>query len=238
MNKKKLIGFLTGGVAIALIAIVAIAADHMDAPNVTGEPSDIADLYAFESPENADNTTLIATLPIAAATNADDATFSEDVMIEFNIDNTGDFEEDLVIQATPRDGKMYFFGPYPPAQPGLSSSIDESANQNSVDISNSANVIVGENTGNGMSFYAGPRKDYFFFDFNQFNEVISGNAPNGFNQEADAVDAFAEANVLVIAVDVPNDMLGAPAVHVGNTLDGVSGLPDVYNIWVTSNRVQ
>ncbi len=36
--------------------------------------------------------------------------FEEDVLIEFNIDNTGDNVEDLVIQAIPRNGKMYFFG--------------------------------------------------------------------------------------------------------------------------------
>jgi hypothetical protein len=42
------------------------------------------------------------------------AAFNENVMIEINIDNTGDNVEDLVIQAIKKDDKMYFFGPYAP----------------------------------------------------------------------------------------------------------------------------
>jgi hypothetical protein len=42
--------------------------------------------------------------------NATAAAFNENVMIEINIDNTGDNVEDLVIQAIKKDDKMYFFG--------------------------------------------------------------------------------------------------------------------------------
>merc|ERR1711879_390115 len=79
------------------------------------------------------------------------ATFDEDVMIEFNIDNTGDFKEDLVIQAVKRGDSMYFFGPVQPAQQGLSSTVATFAQRNSVKIS-----AVGETdvaTNNGMTFF-------------------------------------------------------------------------------------
>lgn len=49
------------------------------------------------------------------------ASFDENVMVEFNIDTNNDNVEDLVIQAIPRDGKMYFFGPYAPSSTGLNS---------------------------------------------------------------------------------------------------------------------
>ena len=47
------------------------------------------------------------------------ASFDENVMVEFNIDTNNDNVEDLVIQAIPRDGKMYFFGPYAPSSTGF-----------------------------------------------------------------------------------------------------------------------
>jgi hypothetical protein len=57
--------------------------------------------------------------------NATAAAFNENVMIEINIDNTGDNVEDLVIQAIKKDDKMYFFGA--PGTTGTSSTIKTSA---------------------------------------------------------------------------------------------------------------
>merc|ERR1711879_862114 len=101
-----------GGLTLAAVATVFIAADHIDSPSVVNGGADIADLYAFEG-ENPDNTVFIATLPamtLPAGSPAID--FDESVLVEFNIDTTGDGVEDFVLQAIPRDGVMYFFGPY------------------------------------------------------------------------------------------------------------------------------
>jgi|GEM_PF-3682756 len=40
--------------------------------------------------------------------------FDETVLTEINIDVEGDLEEDLVMQAIPRGGRMYFLGPVAP----------------------------------------------------------------------------------------------------------------------------
>ena len=107
----KLFG-VVGGVLLASAAIFLTSADHIDAPGVASTSSDIADLYAFEG-DNPNNTVLIATVqgPLAPGDVTNNAAFDENVMIQFNIDNTGDFVEDLVIQAIKRGDSMYFFGP-------------------------------------------------------------------------------------------------------------------------------
>lgn len=236
MKKTNLFAAI-GGACVLALSIVFVAADHIDAPAVAGTTTDIADLYAFEG-DNPNNTVLIATLqgPLTPGTVTENAAFDEDVLIEFNIDNTGDFVEDLVIQAIKRGDSMYFFGPAQPAQTGLSSEVATFAGSTAVKISTTDDFQTATN--NGMNFFAGPRRDAFFFDFNQFNQVVSGAAaPDGFLPPGTADDFFDELNVLAIAVEVPNSMLGTAPPHVGE-LVGITGLPPSYNVWVSAKRKQ
>lgn len=126
-------------------------------------------------------------------------------MLEINIDTNDDNVEDLVIQAIPRDGKMYFFGPTAPSQTGLSSTVaSTAANSAVVDITNYGESAIIEEFG-GMKFFAGPRDDPFFFDFNQYTAIINGDA-GGFENPGD--DTFAGSNVLSVVVEVPKAMIG------------------------------
>ncbi|NND87694.1 MAG: DUF4331 family protein [Flavobacteriaceae bacterium] len=239
MKKTKLIAAF-GCMAIAIVSVFLIAADHVDATDVAGTKSDIADLYAFEG-DNPNNTVLIATLqgPLTPGEVTTNATFDENVLVEFNIDKDNDFVEDVVIQAIRRNDSMYFFGPYIPNETGLNSTINSSAMAGSVAISTSTNVET--STNNGMTFFAGPRRDAFFFDFERFNEVVSGAAaPDGFFPAGSATDFFANLNVLAIAVEVPNDLLGTPVTHIAEAAGLVPAgvLPAVYNVWVTTKRKQ
>ena len=209
---------------LALVAIVAcaasylIAADHIDAPAVTGTGSDITDVYAFESPANANNMVFVVNvqgLLAPAATAA--ASFDEEVMIEINIDNssTKDNMEDLVIQAAFDNGKVKVYGPAAPIQAGLTSTLLKSTPIETNISTYGADPSIGE--GNGIKVFAGPRDDPFFFDLNQFKAIIGGTATS-FNNPG--TDAFAGTNVLSLVVEVPKSMLGSGAV----------------NIWATSNR--
>ena len=117
---------------LALVAIVAcaasylIAADHIDAPAVTGTGSDITDVYAFQSPANANNMVFVVNVQGLLAPSATAAaSFDEEVMIEINIDNssTKDNMEDLVIQAAFDNGKVKVYGPAAPTQTGLTSTL-------------------------------------------------------------------------------------------------------------------
>ena len=238
MKKTKLFAAL-GGLAITGLSVFLIAADHIDSPSVANTTVDIADFYAFEG-DNPNNTVFVATLqgPLSPGGVTENATFDEDVLIEFNIDNTGDFVEDLVIQAIKRDSIMYFFGPAPVAgaESGLSSAVYSDQLSGQVEVSDVGETITASN--NGMSFFAGPRRDYFYFDFNRFNQVAAGAvAPEGFLPAGQSSDFFQELNVLSIVVEVPNSLLGDAPAHVGGAV-GINGLPNAYNVWVSAKRKQ
>ncbi|GGK20244.1 hypothetical protein GCM10007962_12950 [Yeosuana aromativorans] len=217
MKTTKII--LSAGV-LAIAGFFMIAADHIDAPAVQGGTSDITDFYAFQG-ENTDNLVFVANVQGLLSPGATgSAMFDENVMVEFNIDTTGDNVEDLVIQAIPRDGKMYFFGPTAPSQTGINSKVETMSNNESyVAITPyGSNAIVGSN--NGMKFFAGPRDDPFFMDFAQYSAIIGGMA-SSFNNPGS--DTFAGTNVMSIVVEVPKTMIGG------------SG---TINTWVESKRKQ
>ncbi|WP_179333061.1 DUF4331 family protein [Winogradskyella costae] len=217
MKKTKIL------IAAAILGIgtfVAIAADHIDAPAVQGGTSDITDFYAFRG-ENTSNLVLVANVQgLLTPGNTASASFDERVLLEFNIDTDGDNVEDLVIQATPRDGKMYFFGPTAPTSTGLNSTIvSTSANAGIVDITAYGETAIVEEFA-GMKLFAGPRDDPFFFDFNKYTEIIAGDA-TGFASPGD--DTFAGSNVLSVVVEVPKSMIGGTG---------------TINTWVESKRKQ
>ena len=243
MMKKTKIFAAIGGLSLLTLSIFLIAADHIDSPSVAGTKVDIADLYAFEG-DNPNNTVFIATLqgPLVPGTVTENAVFDPDVLIEFNIDNDGDFKEDLVIQAIRRDSMdaqfMYFFGPVEVDQgdTGLESNVYVNDNTGRVKISTTGETIT--SSSGGMTFFAGPRRDYFYFDFNRFNEVVGGTAaPDGFLPPGQASDFFENLNVLTIVVEVPNSLLGDAPSHVGGAV-GINGLPNAYNVWVSAKRKQ
>ncbi len=201
MKKMKLIIEVC---VIAVLGIIIFAADHIDAPTVSGGSSDITDFYAFQG-ENTSNLVFVANVqgllsPMASQT----AKFDENVLVEFNIDTNNDKVEDWVIQAIPRNGKMYFFGPFIPTTTGLNSTIPTNDSEFGVDITPyGSNAIVG--TKGEMKFFAGLRDDPFFMDFAQYGEIIGGRATSFNNPGA---DTFAGTNVLSIVVEVPKSMIG------------------------------
>jgi hypothetical protein len=205
MKFKKLTYSLLSLLAVG--SLIVFAADHIDAPAVSGTNVDITDYYAFQSPENNDNLVFVAnTQGLLSPSATGDANFNSNTMIQFNIDNSGDNIEDLVIQVIFADGKAYAYGPVQPSLTGLTSGVEfDAVNQISVDITpygSEANIA----SENGMKLFAGPRDDPFFMDFAQYNEIIAGNA-SGFNNPGD--DTFAGTNVMSVVVEVPKSALGS-----------------------------
>lgn len=201
MKKLKLI---LGGCALFALGLLLYAADHIDAPEVSGSSADITDFYAFQG-EDSNNIVFVANVKGLLSPSATASTnFDENVLVEFNIDTDGDAVEELVIQAIPRDGVMYFFGPFAPGATGLNSAISTSNASGSVAITSyGSNATIG--TGSGMQFFAGPRDDPFFMDFAQYGEIIGGNATS-FNNPGS--DTFAGTNVMSIVVEVPKTTIG------------------------------
>ncbi len=215
--------------ALVVAGIVLIAADHIDALSTTGQTADVTDFFAFEPTEGSDNTVFVVDLQTNVLPDLAYGEFDENVLTEINIDTNNDLVEDLVIQAIPRDGRMYFFGPVAPAQTGLNSTVMTDLPLGDVTISGATAVI--ETTADGVKLFAGPRQDPFFFDFFQFNAVIGGMAPGGFKPAGEAEDTFDGANTLSIVVELPNSMLGSTS---GTNALGL----EVYKTWVTTNVKQ
>jgi hypothetical protein len=212
MKRKFIIGSLLG---IAIVGGILYAADHIDAPAVTGPGStspgnDITDIYAFQSP--ADNSKMVFVLNTQgllspAATGA--AGFPSNVMYEFNIDNSGDNVEDLVIQCLVQNGKMRVYGPVAPGTPGLTSTVKTNGPVTEVAVTPyGAGSPSTATNGNGTRIFAGPRDDPFFFDLGRFKQIIAGTATS-FNNPG--TDSFAGTNVMSIVVEVPKNLLGSAA---------------------------
>jgi hypothetical protein len=200
MKRKKLLlaclvtaGLITGG--------IIYASDHIDSPTVAGTPNDITDLYVFQG-QNTNNLVFVANtqgLLSPAATGA--AKFDPNTLIQFSIDNNGDNVEDLVIQCkyNASNNRMEVYGPIKPSVTGTQSVI-EGPLMASVEVTPYGASSPNVNTQNGISVFAGPRDDPFFFDLNQYHAIIGGTATS-FNNPGS--DAFAGTNVLGVVVEVP-----------------------------------
>ena len=139
--------------------------------------------------------------PAASAT----ATFPANVMYEFNIDNTGDNVEDLVIQCLIQNGKMRVYGPVAVGTPGLTSTVKTSGPVTEVAVTAYGTSPVSTTNANGTRIFAGPRDDPFFFDLVRFKDILAG-TQTGFRSPG--VDSFAGTNVMSIVVEVPKTLLG------------------------------
>jgi Domain of unknown function (DUF4331) len=202
MKKTKIVLGLS---LVAITGLVFIAADHADAPAITGNANDITDVYAFQGQDTNNMVFVVNTQGLLTPSLTGAAAFNENVLIEVNIDNNGDNVEDLVIQAIRKGDSMYFFGPVAPGTTGITSTIKTNAEIGKVKISTygSAPIIKSED---GMKFFAGPRDDPFFFDLGQFKHIIAGEA-SSFNNPG--TDTFAGTNVLSTIIELPKSMLGS-----------------------------
>ena len=203
MKKKKML-FAVMATAGITVAGLVYAADHIDAPAVTNQSTDITDVYVFRG-QDVNNLVFVAnTQGLLAPTATGAAKFDDNTLIEFNIDNNNDNVEDLVIQGIYNNGMMKVYGPVKPSETGSRSRLEGSATAEVAVTAYGSVANIG--TGGGLKVFAGPRDDPFFFDLNQFKKIIAGTATS-FNNPGS--DAFAGTNVLSLVVEVPKTMLNA-----------------------------
>lgn len=227
MIKSKFFRMISLG-TLVFLAVILMAGDHNDAPSMQGTKADISSFYAFQA-SNPDNLVLIMNLQglIPPGNPTEQAEFDEQILMEFNIDLNNDLKEDVLIQAIKRRDSMYFFGPFQTSEAGLESMINTSV-MHKVKISTKEEVHITEET--GMKFFAGPREDPFFFDKNQFDLIMSGNATSGFTDPGN--DSFAGTNVLSIVVELPKSRLGMPVTNVNPFAPNTP----TYSMWVETKR--
>jgi hypothetical protein len=204
MKKTKII--VAAAVAVVIGGSILWAADHIDAPAVTHQTTDITDVYAFKGADAGSRVFVVNTQGLLdpAATAA--AKFDAGTLIEINIDNNNDNVEDLVIQAIYDGANMKFYGPVAPSATGSKSKLEGAVTATVAVTAYGASAPTIATGSNGIKVFAGPRDDPFFFDLNQFKKVIAGTATSFNNPGA---DSFAGTNVLSLVVEVPVALLNA-----------------------------
>ena len=206
MKRKNLM--LTTIVAIALITGgIIYAADHIDTPTVTNQPTDITDLYVFRGADPANLVFVANSQGLTSPANSAALKFDANTVLEFNIDKTGDNIEDLVIQCKydAASNKMKIYGPVAPSATGSKSKLEGNVTAE-VAVTTYGSPEVAVTGASGVKVFAGPRDDPFFFDLNRFKAILAGTS-SGFSNPG--TDAFAGTNVLSIVVEVPKSLIGA-----------------------------
>lgn len=207
MKRKKLLLSAFAVIALTTGGII-YAADHIDTPTVTGQSSDITDLYVFraQDPNNlvfVANTQGLMTPGVTAA-----GKFDENTVIEFNIDNNGDAIEDYVIQCKydAASNKMQVYGPIAPSEKGTRSKLEGSVTAD-VTVTPYGTAAITNTGASGIKVFAGPRDDPFFFDLDQYKKIIAGTATSFLPV---GVDKFAGTNVMSVVVEVPKSLISSP----------------------------
>lgn len=163
---------LLGGLVCALASTAPVrASDHADtAANFNRPGADMADVYIFPSPVNNNNVVLVMDVhPLIPAGQSGSVSFDPNVLYQFKIDTTGDYIEDLVIQArfsgSGASQRVLISGPYKPLTIGTSSIFARP-------YSTAGFINSTFSPTSGMTVFAGPRSDPFFFDLAQFFTVL------------------------------------------------------------------
>jgi hypothetical protein len=181
-------------VATACVAIGALstvrASDHLDGPRATADPqADLADVFAFTSPENPAHVVLAMTVaPFAAPS----ATFSSRVDYAFRVRRVSDTQPP-VVDTTALDVVCHFEDADGSTQGHVTCSTPDGASET---------VRVGDASGGGgsqssMRIFAGPRSDPAFFDRQGALATMATGRASFTGQ-----NAFAGANVLAIVVEL------------------------------------
>ncbi|HMC41811.1 MAG TPA: DUF4331 family protein [Acidimicrobiales bacterium] len=238
---------LTNGAAIALSALVMVvagapaiiyAADHLDAPAINGalqsprgrHDADIADTYAFRSPQHADRTVLaITTHPFLGAITTD-PTYGTDISYNIHLDAVAQPGDDETARRGRKDdqGKSDDEGRARQTLQVRFGRADEDGSQpytvTLIGGSDDDHEVLGHGRTNRVSeiedgrAFAGKVSDPFFFDLGAFNNTVqnrltqhilplnTGKPVNCATQGA--VDTFGAANTNAIVLEVPNELLG------------------------------
>ncbi len=209
---------LVVGVSAAQIG----AADHLDSPLVMADGrTDINDIYAFQSPENAGNTVLVMTVnPLAGV--ASPTAFHPTAGYTFNIDQDGDARADLTYRLQFRD------------RPDGSQRVTLYSKDN-----NGVNRLVTGLTGQTLTIPGGGKLTASLFDDPFFFDLVSFR--NGLTFcDGDEFDFFAGLNVSAIVLEVPSSWLGPSNIGVWAHTD-VGGLqidrmgrPAVNTVFISS----
>ncbi len=165
------------------------ASDHADtAENYNRSGADLADVFIFPSPTNPLNVVLAMDVhPLIPAGQGDKVSFDPGVLYQFKMDLSGDYVEDLVIQA-----RFSGVGPSQrvvisgPTRPYITGTTSVFANPSpTTGLINRPFSIPLPNKGGVMQVFAGARSDPFFFDLDRFFQILPDRATPGTGHQVD-----------------------------------------------------
>jgi hypothetical protein len=197
------------GLLSVAAALPATAADHREAPRISETPTaDLNDIYAFTVP--GDRLVLVLTVnPLSDRDFAGSYAFSRRVLYRFAIDNTGGpaFERRIDITFSP------------PTAPGVQTFRARFPGGTVIDgdvtpPSTPDDPVIVEDAASGISIFAGPRDDPFFFDAVGFNRFRASGDPEAFR----GIDSFADFNISAIVIELPFNLVSD-----GQDQIGISG---------------
>ena len=172
---------LTATTLLVMTSATAFAADHLDGPAVSNDPSaDINDLYAFVNPNDPNELILAMTvMPLAT----EQSQFSNVVDYQFNIQNTASGAAPTTIACRFRGKAVVCDGP------------------NDLHV---AGPVGRVNEGDGMRVFAGLRDDPFFFDLVAYLDTVATVTPQFTNP---GQDFFEGLNTLSVVIGVQSSWL-------------------------------
>ncbi|HXA29897.1 MAG TPA: DUF4331 family protein [Candidatus Angelobacter sp.] len=175
---------------------------------------DLTDLFVFASPGSPDRTVLIMDSdPFMAGKG-----FHPDAVHRFNIDNNGDSVADVAFSFTfsePKDGRQTATAYH---ATGSDAATREPRGEVLVEATPvGLDAMAMPVQAGRCRLFVGKRSDPFFADADGVLPWLVGGAVGSFQWTGK--DAFAGANILSIALEVPNDMLGpGPRIGVWETI--------------------
>jgi hypothetical protein len=218
--------------ATGLLARRSLASDHQDTADVELNPSmDMTDVYAFPGSSPDRIALVLNSWALLTPTEAQPGvtSFDDNLLYQFKVDNTGDAQEDQVIQVTFHgSGANQTVEVRGPMAPPVIGAMRNTVANISPTISGKVATVLG--SASGMQVFAGPRQDPFYIDLEQFFRIIPDRKPvtgplsmlpdtataGSFRAAGSAVDILGGSgsqpfNVLSIVIELPKSQLRGTA---------------------------
>ena len=213
------------GLAIVVLGAPALVygADHLDAPGKFQSPlgrhdADINDVYVFAA--DAGHTVLAMTTHPALGVVTTQTSYATDVAYKINVlgpaakdDRHGDEADDAHEGDSALVSFVAKFGPVKRDGSQEYRVTRVNGDEHEV-IARGRTGKVSNNEDGDVKSFAGARSDPFFFDLGAFNNTVQATGGPGFCPGGVGSDFFAAFNTNVIALQIPNEELGASTVNV------------------------
>lgn len=234
---------LAAGMLATVVGGTLMASDHQQTIVTETNPRfDITDVWVFPGQPNRVSLLVSTSSPLSPAqTNTHAFGDVSEELYQIKIDNNQDLVEDLVFQITftgPKNAQIVTVrGPVAPNEVGNSSGTINTLLTSPIVATGPVNTVIG--VAPGIQVFAGARDDPFFIDLEQFFRIIPDRKPafaqplaslpntptaTSFRAKPNALDYIAGFNGLMIAIEVPKELLTA------------NGTRTRFGVWATTNR--